>query len=195
MYGPRQRSTARSCWIGSRLCTSPGGVLKVVLVQWQRVTTRIGLARNSRPPLPSGGRVIGTSQGSNGASSAAETCSAIRPSTRPKRLTQCRNGGSRRTLTRAQKSSTGGGAPMSAARPRADRARRARRRAHGRIRTPHSRRQAAARRTACAVRREAALDTSTAHTRTENAAMAALGAALGARAAREPLFLASLSRW
>ena len=195
MYGPRQRSTARSCWIGSRLCTSPGGVLKVVLVQWQRVTTRIGLARNSRPPLPSGGRVIGTSQGSNGASSAAETCSAIRPSTRPKRLTQCRNGGSRRTLTRAQKSSTGGGAPMSAARPRADRAR-----ARGAVLTAGyarpiagGKRLPAAQLAQCGGRR---LSTPQQHTHAEKALpMAALRAALGARAARKPLFLASLSRW
>ena len=140
-------------------------------------------------------RLISSCQGSNGASSAATSGCAVRPSTRPKRLTECRNGGSRRTLTRAQKSSTGGGAPMSAARPHADRARRARLLAHGRIRTPHSRRQAAARRTACAVRRGGALDTSTAHTRRESAAMAPLDAALGARAASEPLFRASLSRW
>ena len=194
MYGPRQRSTARSCWIGSRLCTSPGGVPKVVLVQWHRVATRIGLARNDRPPLPSGGRVIGTSQGSNGASSAAASGCAIRPSTRPKRLTECRDGGGRRTLTRAQKSSTGGGAPMSAARPRADRARRARRRAHGQIRTPHSRRQAAAHRTACAVRRAAALDTSTAHTRSERCHGRAR-TALGARAVRDLLLLTPLTWW
>ena len=60
-------------------------------------------------------RLISSCQGSNGASSAAASGSAIRPSTRPKRLTECRDGGSRRTLTRAQKSSTGGGAPVSAA--------------------------------------------------------------------------------
>ena len=56
-------------------------------------------------------RLISSCQGSNGASSAAASGCAVRPSTRPKRLTQCRNGGNRRTLTRAQKSSTGGGTP------------------------------------------------------------------------------------
>ena len=56
-------------------------------------------------------RLISSCQGSNGASSAAASGCATCPSTRPKRLTQCRNGGNRRTLTRAQKSSTGGGAP------------------------------------------------------------------------------------
>ena len=64
-------------------------------------------------------RLISSCQGSNGASSAAASGCAVRPSTRPKRLTECRNGGSRRTLTRAQKSSTGGGAPSERCRGRA----------------------------------------------------------------------------
>ena len=84
-------------------------------------------------------RLISSCQGSNGASSAAASGSAVRPSTRPKRLTEGRNGGSRRTLTRAQKSSTGGGAPVSAAAAaRGPRPARAAPRAHARICTPHS---------------------------------------------------------
>ena len=84
-------------------------------------------------------RLISSCQGSNGASSAAASGCAVRPSTRPKRLTEGRNGGSRRTLTRAQKSSTGGGAPVSAAAAaRGPRPARAAPRAHARICTPHS---------------------------------------------------------